>query len=174
MKVAMIGLGKLGLPCAEVMAEHYDVTGYDINLVDPTMTVAIKSSVAEAVAGRDLIFVAVPTPHDRAYGGETPIADLAPKDFDYSIVQQVLTVNSGAPVWQTPTTGTVTSVSATVPAFLSISGSPITTSGTLTIGLSGTALPVANGGSGVTTSTGTGSNVLSNGATLTGNLKIVN
>ena len=91
MKVAMIGLGKLGLPCAEVMAEHYDVTGYDINLVDPTMTVAIKSSVAEAVAGRDLIFVAVPTPHDRAYGGETPIADLAPKDFDYSIVQQVLT-----------------------------------------------------------------------------------
>lgn len=90
MKVAMIGLGKLGLPCAEVMAQHYDVTGYDINTVEPTLTVAVKSSIAEAVADRDLIFVAVPTPHDPAYGGSTPIADMPPKDFDYSIVRHVL------------------------------------------------------------------------------------
>jgi hypothetical protein len=48
-------------------------------------------------------------------------------------------------------TGTVTSVAATVPAFLSVSGSPITTSGTLAITLSGTALPIANGGTGATT-----------------------
>jgi hypothetical protein len=34
---------------------------------------------------------------------------------------------------------------------LSVTGSPITTSGTLAIGLSGTALPVANGGTGTTT-----------------------
>jgi len=47
--------------------------------------------------------------------------------------------------------GTVTSVAATVPAFLSVTGSPITTSGTLAITLSGTALPVANGGTGATT-----------------------
>jgi hypothetical protein len=47
--------------------------------------------------------------------------------------------------------GTVTSVAATVPSFLSISGSPITTSGTLAISYSGTALPVANGGTGTTT-----------------------
>jgi len=47
--------------------------------------------------------------------------------------------------------GTVTSVSATVPAFLSIVGSPITTSGTLAITYSGTALPIANGGTGTTT-----------------------
>jgi hypothetical protein len=47
--------------------------------------------------------------------------------------------------------GTVTSVAATVPAFLSITGSPITTSGTLAITYSGTALPVANGGTGQTT-----------------------
>lgn len=64
-------------------------------------------------------------------------------------------------------TGTVTSVAATVPAFLSISGSPITTSGTLAIGLSGTALPVANGGTGVTSSTGSGSVVLGTSPTLT-------
>ena len=47
--------------------------------------------------------------------------------------------------------GSVTSVAATVPAFLSVSGSPITTSGTLAISLSGTALPIANGGTGETT-----------------------
>ena len=58
------------------------------------------------------------------------------------------------------TTGTVTSVAASVPAFLSISGSPITASGTLAIGLSGTALPVANGGTGVTASSGANSVVL--------------
>jgi hypothetical protein len=46
--------------------------------------------------------------------------------------------------------GTVTSVAVTVPNFLNISGSPITSSGTLAIGLSGTALPVANGGTGTT------------------------
>jgi hypothetical protein len=63
--------------------------------------------------------------------------------------------------------GTVTSVAATVPAFLSVTGSPITTSGTLAIGLSGTALPVVNGGTGVTTSTGTGNAVLSISPTLT-------
>jgi Chaperone of endosialidase len=47
--------------------------------------------------------------------------------------------------------GTVTSVAATVPTFLSVTGSPITTSGTLAIAYSGTALPVLNGGTGTTT-----------------------
>ena len=63
--------------------------------------------------------------------------------------------------------GTVTSVSATVPSFLSVSGSPITTNGTLALTYSGTALPVLNGGTGVTTSTGSGSNVLNTSPTLT-------
>jgi len=49
--------------------------------------------------------------------------------------------------------GSVTSVAATVPAFLSVSGSPVTTSGTIAISYSGTALPVANGGTGQTTYT---------------------
>jgi hypothetical protein len=47
--------------------------------------------------------------------------------------------------------GTVTSVGMTVPSFLSVAGSPVTTSGTLAVTLSGTALPVANGGTGTTT-----------------------
>jgi hypothetical protein len=46
--------------------------------------------------------------------------------------------------------GTVTSVDASVPAFLSVSGGPITSSGTLAITYSGTALPIANGGTGGT------------------------
>lgn len=79
----------------------------------------------------------------------------------------VLTVAGGVPSWAAPATnGTVTSVAMSVPAFLSISGSPITTSGTLALTLSGTALPVANGGTGVTASTGTTNAVLSNGPTL--------
>jgi len=56
----------------------------------------------------------------------------------------------------TASTGTVTSVAASVPAFLSIAGSPITTSGTLAITYSGTALPVANGGTGLTSGTSGG------------------
>ena len=64
-------------------------------------------------------------------------------------------------------TGTVTSVAASVPAFLSVTGSPVTTTGTLAISLSGTALPVLNGGTGVTTSTGTGNVVLSTSPSLT-------
>ena len=51
---------------------------------------------------------------------------------------------------------TVSSVAASVPAFLSISGSPITTTGTLAISYSGTALPVANGGTGLTSGTSGG------------------
>ena len=49
--------------------------------------------------------------------------------------------------------GTVTSVALSVPAFLSVSGSPVTSSGTLAVSYSGTALPVANGGTGQTSYT---------------------
>ena len=52
--------------------------------------------------------------------------------------------------WVSGNSGTVTSVAMTVPSFLSVSGSPITSSGTLAVTLSGTALPVANGGTGAT------------------------
>ena len=44
----------------------------------------------------------------------------------------------------------VTSVSMTVPAFLSVSGSPVTSNGTLEVTLSGSPLPTANGGLGIT------------------------
>jgi hypothetical protein len=63
--------------------------------------------------------------------------------------------------------GTVTSVAATVPSFLSVAGSPITTSGTLAITLSGTALPIANGGTGATTLVGASIATYSGTETLT-------
>jgi hypothetical protein len=69
-------------------------------------------------------------------------------------------------------TGTVTSVAATVPSFLSVAGSPITSSGTLAITYSGTALPILNGGTGQTTA-GTAFNALSP-ITTTGDLIIGN
>lgn len=89
MQVSMIGCGKLGLPCAEVMSQYYDIVGYDV-VKDPEAQIKLTDSIEDAVRGRDLIFVAVPTPHDSAYGGSKPITDLPSKDFDYSIVQSVL------------------------------------------------------------------------------------
>jgi hypothetical protein len=70
---------------------------------------------------------------------------------------RILALNSNATglVWTTNAgggggSGTVTSVAMSVPTFLSVSGSPITTNGTLAVTLSGTALPLANGGTGGT------------------------
>ena len=105
------------------------------------------------------------TQYGVVYGGgagAVPVATAA------GTTGQVLTATtSGAPSWASPaTSGTVTSVAMTVPSVLSISGSPITSSGTLALTYSGTALPVANGGTGVTTSTGTTNVVLSNSPTL--------
>jgi len=88
-KIGFIGLGKLGLPCAEVIAKRHDVTGYDVVTVD-TDKVEQKDTIAECVADRDIVFVAVPTPHDPDYDGKAPTAHLEPKDFDYSIVIDVL------------------------------------------------------------------------------------
>ncbi len=79
---------------------------------------------------------------------------------------QVLTVTAGEPAWGAAGSGTVTSITVTVPSFLSVSPATITTSGTFAISLSGTALPVANGGTGDTSFTA--NQVLLGGTTSTG------
>lgn len=90
MKVAMIGCGKLGAPCAnEMKRAGHDVIGYDVVKSD-LPEFPLVDSIQDVVQGRELIFIAVPTPHDKSYGGETPTAHLEPKDFDYSIVVDVL------------------------------------------------------------------------------------
>jgi len=86
----MIGCGKLGLPCAEAMSKVYNVAGYDV--VDFTSHVVKKmSTLKEAIEFGDYIFLALPTPHDQFYGGEKPCCDLPPKNFNYDIVESVLT-----------------------------------------------------------------------------------
>jgi UDPglucose 6-dehydrogenase len=88
-KVAMIGVGKLGQDCAEVMADAgHDVVGYDVAPRNPAFP--MKSTIQEAVQDRNLIFIAAPTPHDPIYGGETPTSHLPNKDFDYTIVKEIL------------------------------------------------------------------------------------
>jgi len=89
MKISMIGLGKLGLPCATVMSQHFEVVGYDLNPVKADFL--IKPTINSCIENSDVIFVAVPTPHEAEYGGETPTSHLPVKDFDYSIVKDVLT-----------------------------------------------------------------------------------
>ena len=90
-KIGFIGLGKLGLPCAEVCAEKgYDVTGYDVGRKHSDL-IKIKSSMEDAVVDRDIIFVAVPTPHEEGYDGREPTSHLPVKDFNYDTVKQVLT-----------------------------------------------------------------------------------
>lgn len=78
MRIGVIGLGKLGLPVAEAMAEYHDVVGYDVR----PKTVPFAGTLREAAQG-DFIFVAVQTPHHPIYGGEAPTSHLPPKDFDY-------------------------------------------------------------------------------------------
>ena len=90
MKISFLGLGKLGLPCAEAVAQkNHDVTGYDVVNVKSDL-VAVKQTIREAVQDRDIVFVAVPTPHHPDYDGRQPTAHLEPKDFSYDIVIDVL------------------------------------------------------------------------------------
>ena len=90
-KIAYIGLGKLGMPCAEACVEKgFEVNGYDVVNKNSEL-VNIKSTIKEAVAGRHIVFIAVPTPHESGYDGREPTSDKEPKDFDYDTVKNVIT-----------------------------------------------------------------------------------
>lgn len=87
--IGFVGVGKLGQACAEMVAEVHDVVGYDINPVEPE-NFTMVDTVEDAVRGRDIVFIAVQTPHDPQYDGKAPTSHLPNKDFDYTIVKQVL------------------------------------------------------------------------------------
>jgi len=89
-KIGFIGLGKLGMPCAEAISDKgFDVTGYDI--VDKSSNkITVKHSLQEVVEDRDIVFVATPTPHEDGYDGRAPTSNLPVKDFDYTAVKEVL------------------------------------------------------------------------------------
>ena len=89
MKVGFIGLGKLGMPCAEVMANKYEVTGYDID-TRTSDTVTVVTELTQAVKNKDIVFVAIQTPHHPQYDGSAPCMEYQPKDFDYAQVKQCL------------------------------------------------------------------------------------
>lgn len=90
MKVAMIGLGKLGLPCAEAMAKHHDVKGYDRNPAICSRLVKTFPTLREAISETEMVFIAVPTPHDGKYDGQSPTSHLKNKDFDYTALESTL------------------------------------------------------------------------------------
>jgi UDPglucose 6-dehydrogenase len=90
MKIGFIGVGKLGMPCAEAIAQKgHDVSGYDVADVSSDW-IRIESSVKDTVQGQDIVFIAVPTPHDPLYDGNAPTAHLPTKDFSYDIVKEVI------------------------------------------------------------------------------------
>lgn len=90
MKVGFIGVGKLGKDAAEVMHEAgHDVLGYDVNIV-PNMKFEMTMFLEDVCKHGEIIFVAVPTPHHPDYDGRYPTSHLPNKDFDYSIVRDVL------------------------------------------------------------------------------------
>ena len=90
MKIGFIGTGKLGMPCAEAIgSKGHDVTGYDV-VKRTSHQVTMFPTIQGAVQGRDIVFIAVPTPHDPDYDGRAPTAHLDPKDFNYDIVKEVL------------------------------------------------------------------------------------
>jgi len=85
MKIGFIGLGKLGLPIAEEVSKTFEVTGYDIRHIESEI-LKVSSDFKDVVTGKDIIFVAVQTPHDERYGGQKPSSHLEAKDFKYENV----------------------------------------------------------------------------------------
>ena len=83
-KIGFIGIGKLGLDCAEVMAENHEVRGYDIY---PRTSDMVKvCDIEELVNESEWIFIAVPTPHTEGYDGSVPSSHMTPKDFGHDAV----------------------------------------------------------------------------------------
>lgn len=83
-KIGFVGCGKLGRPTADLLSD----LGYDIKKYDSSYDTGYTFE--QAVDNRDLILIAVPTPHDSGYDGSSPISMMPPKDFDYSIVESVV------------------------------------------------------------------------------------
>jgi UDPglucose 6-dehydrogenase len=88
-KIGFIGLGKLGLDCAEVFAEHYEVRGFDIY---PRVSDTVKvCDIQETVQDSEWIFIAVPTPHADGYDGSVPSSHMEPRDFGHEAVIDAIT-----------------------------------------------------------------------------------
>jgi UDPglucose 6-dehydrogenase len=91
-KIGFIGLGKLGLDCAEVFAEHYEVRGFDIY---PRTSNTVKvCDIQEVIQESEWIFIAVPTPHAEGYDGSVPSSHMEPKDFGHdAVIDAIIKIN---------------------------------------------------------------------------------
>ena len=108
MKVGFVGLGKLGLPVALHAASFHDVTGFDVcevikasvesrsvKTTEPGVEERLAAGklqwqeLDEMVKDREIIFVAVQTPHEKKYEGVTPLPDER-KDFDYTYLEDAV------------------------------------------------------------------------------------
>ena len=82
--IGFIGLGKLGMDCAEVFAEKHTVRGYDIY---PRSSDSVKvCNIEDTINQSEWIFIAVPTPHTEGYDGSVPSSHMEPKDFGHEAV----------------------------------------------------------------------------------------
>lgn len=89
-KIGFIGLGKLGMPCAEAIRKKgFHVAGYDI-MEKKSDLVEMRESIEDLCRDRDIIFVATPTPHEDGYDGRIPTSDKEVKDFNYDSLKKVL------------------------------------------------------------------------------------
>lgn len=93
--IGFIGLGKLGLECAEVFAERHLVRGFDIY---PRTSDSVKvCSINELVDASEWIFIAVPTPHAEGYDGSVPSSHQEPRDFGHdAVIEAINNVNKYA------------------------------------------------------------------------------
>ncbi len=89
-KIGFIGLGKLGMPCAEAIRKKgFHVAGYDI-VEKRSDLVEMRDSIEDLCRDRDIVFVATPTPHEEGYDGREPSSHKEVKDFNYDSVKKVI------------------------------------------------------------------------------------
>ena len=89
-KIGFIGLGKLGMPCAEAIRKKgFHVAGYDVADKKSDL-IEIRDSIEDLVRDRDIVFIATPTPHEEGYDGREPTSHKEVKDFNYDSVKKVL------------------------------------------------------------------------------------
>lgn len=97
--------------------------------------------------------------------GQLLIGNTATQSYSLATLTQGtnVTITNGAGTVSIAAAGSVSSVGISAPALFTVSNSPVTGSGTLTLTYSGTALPVANGGTGVISAPTSGQLLIGNG-----------
>lgn len=112
MRIAWIGLGRLGLPCALALSAYggHEVYGYDqspepakalddrrwphpetglARLLAEHPNFHLRGSVRLAIEDAEIVFVAVQTPHAPGYDGSQP-TPTEPRDFEYGYLVQAV------------------------------------------------------------------------------------